>query len=239
MKKIFLLALILISGMLSTELSVKANPVSAEAKPSFKTDRDGRSFSNIRTYMARYVKYPEGSDSFGLIGTTVVEFTVTTTGNVTDIKVLNSISKSSDAEVIKVLKTTNGKWKPGSKNGSASNMKTEVSVVFKPNVNYNLDAIALKSKTKGRKLMLEDKDYAKALKSYNKAVQLSPYELSFIAERGLCKYESGDVNGAMADWNRIVYLNKFDPMRFHFFPAHVDPALSSLKGFSKLKSMLQ
>jgi len=183
--------------------------------------------------MARFVKYPEGTDSFGLIGTAVVGFVVSTTGEVTDIQMINSLSYASDQEVISVLKKTSGNWSPAVVNGKVVSMKREVSVVFKPNKNYDLTKIALKSKEKAEE-KLQSNDPKKAIKYYDRAIMVLPYEQSFFAARGLCKYETGDIEGARADWERINYLNKYDSSVFNYKPAHIDPNFKSLKGYDQL-----
>ena len=44
---------------------------------------------------------------------------------------MNSLSPQIDAEMIRVLKTSNGMWKPGQNNGEPMTMETEVALVIK------------------------------------------------------------------------------------------------------------
>ena len=206
--------------------------------PVFEAVEKGHTYVSINDYMAKFVKYPEGTESFGLMGTSVVEFVVTATGKLTDFRVINSISNDIDQEMIGVLQGTSGNWNPGFTNGKPVDMKREVSVVFKPNKNYNLNDIARKSQIKGDEKLLVEKDPKKAIKYYSRAISLLPYEESFLAIRGLCKYELGDEKGARKDWDRIIYLNNYNSAVFHFKAVHLNPAMKNLKGFAKLSELL-
>ncbi len=237
MKKfmIFLLSMLLFTSSFGSTMS---NPPATVILPEIMMVESGNTYVSITTYMAKHVRYPEGTDSFGLIGTTIVEFTVSTTGDLSGYTILNSITSAVDDEVIRVLKETSGNWRPGTIDGKPSNMKREVSVVFVPNKNYDLEAIAKKSQEKGDEKLIADKDPKKAERFYTRAISMIPYDQVTLASRGLAKYELGDVEGAKADWQRVAYLNDYNPAVFNFTSSQLDMAMQALSGFSSLKSML-
>ncbi|HEC42098.1 MAG TPA: hypothetical protein ENI20_04645 [Bacteroides sp.] len=205
--------------------------------PEFKLVGEGHETKSINEYLAKSVQYPQGTASFGLLGTEVVEFVITASGELTDLHVINSISLDIDKEVIKVLQETSGKWNPGIINGVPANMKQEISVVYKPNANYNLDKIANNFYSKGIDKLLVDKDPKKALKNFNRAVSLLPYEESFLAARSLCKFELGDEVGARQDWDRIITLYKSANPQFR--ASKLNQEMNHLKGFAEMSQLLK
>jgi hypothetical protein len=204
-------------------------------QPTFTAVHEGHTYKSISDYLIKSMEFPEGSMGFGLLGSEVVEFVVTADGGLTDYQVINSISTNIDEEVIRVLKETSGTWTPAIKNGRPVAMKSEVSVVFKPNDNYNLTEIAEKLGEKGAEELLVKMAPKKALKLYSRALLMRPYEEKFLAARSLCKYEMGDVQGARKDWDRIIYLSQSGNSQFK--PANLDPALKHLQGYAQLSDL--
>jgi len=51
-------------------------------------------------------------------------------GNVSDVKVLRGIGGGCDEEAIRIVKLTNGKWKPGSQNGKPVKVRYNMPVYF-------------------------------------------------------------------------------------------------------------
>lgn len=160
----------------------------------------------INDYLKKYVEYPHISINCGLQGTEVIKFTVTPTGEITGFKVINRVCPKIDKEVIRVLKTTNGKWTPGSVNGEIVAMEQEVSLSFLLYESNDLVQMATSFQKKGNKLMFVKKNPKKALKYFDRAIVFLPYEESLLAARGLCKYQIGDEEGAINDWNRLIVL---------------------------------
>ena len=112
----------------------------------------------IGDFLSRYFEYPEGQ--FMMDGTSVIRLTVSPQGNLTNFKVMNSLSRQIDAEMIRVLKTSNGMWKPGQNNGEPTAMETEVAMVIKAGeteghaIRTDFRKIALYNFKKGRKKIL-------------------------------------------------------------------------------------
>jgi Ca-activated chloride channel homolog len=68
-------------------------------------------------FIKTHIKYPEESKNNKISGTVIVEFTVDTDGSVKDIRILYSLDKATDEEVIRVVKMMNGLWKPAERDG--------------------------------------------------------------------------------------------------------------------------
>ena len=88
-------------------------------------------FGSLNDYVLRHFQIPEVSRKFQVEGTEVIQFVVTPKGEVTGFNIVNSLSREIDEEVIRVLKTTNGLWRPGLNNGEPMEMGNELSVNFK------------------------------------------------------------------------------------------------------------
>lgn len=173
------------------------------------TEFTGKSPYLIYSYLREKLEYPEVALKYKIQGTEVVQFTVTTSGEVTNIKVLNSVCPEIDDEVIRVLKTTQGMWEPGLKNGKPIEMEREISMVFqidgfKNGTNEEIfkeQATALYNK--GNKALISQNNPEKALKYFDKALKYLPYESTILNLRAIAKSLLNDKDGAQQDWDRM------------------------------------
>ena len=166
-------------------------------------------FGTLNEYVLRHIQVPEVSKKFQEEGTEVIQFVVTPKGEVTGFNVVNSLSQEIDKEVIRVLKTTNGLWKPGLNNGEPVEMGKELSVNFKLSSGddgTNFVDMAKIFFKKGNRQFLVKANFKGALNNYNQAMRYLPNDKCLLASRGLCKYGLGDKTGACQDWNRIKAL---------------------------------
>jgi TonB family protein len=200
--------------------------------PAVETSWNGKNIESINDYLSIHVVYPDEAINNGYQGTEVVQFIVTPTGELTDINVINSVCDEIDKEVIQVLTATSGQWKPALLNGQPSAMIHEVSVVFKSHDNTDLMLLAKNYFLKGSKLLSLKKDPKKALKYYDLGILLTPHEESLLVARAICKYELGDEDGAIKDWNRMMTLNNTENNTFETIPLPYD--LANTKGFAEL-----
>jgi len=192
-------------------------------------------FGALNDYVVRQIQVPDQSIKFQEEGTEVIQFVVTPKGEVTGFNIVNSLSKEIDDEVIKVLKTTNGLWRPGLNNGEPVEMGKELSIAFKlsnGDDGTNFVHIAKIFFRKGNKQFFVKANLKGAINNYNQAMRYLPNDKCLLASRGLCKYGLGDKPGACQDWNRIkalggleseYYLNK----------------LCEYAGYSEMISLLQ
>src|SRR5690242_15236162 len=58
---------------------------------------------SLAKFLSTHLKYPEKARQDSTVGRVVVQFVVDQKGNITDIKILKSLSPECDAEVIRVL----------------------------------------------------------------------------------------------------------------------------------------
>lgn len=191
--------------------------------------------SPINNYLANNFVCPTRAAESNKEGTEVIQFTVTASGWLTDFKVINSVSKEVDEELIKLLKQTNGMWLPGSNNEKPTAMQQEVSMMFG---NYNQDEIinhfvgqSEKYFAMGSANLLTEQKTKKALKYLNNSVRYTPNDKAALMLRGICYYELGKTEDAIRDWKRIVALGGIDySLDYH--------ELAEMKGYSEMTKIL-
>ena len=81
-------------------------------------------------FLNKNIVFPEDAKQKGISGTVYVEFIIDTDGSVKDIKILRGIYPSLNNEAIRVIKLSNGKWKPGEQRGKPVKVKMVVPVKF-------------------------------------------------------------------------------------------------------------
>ncbi len=200
--KVFLVAGMLIACVAFGQ-NKEENEVEVKA-PQFKTEID----NSIDDFLGRSIEYPYELKNRGIEGIEVVQFLVTPEGNVTDFKVINSVSPVIDDYVVQTLKITNGKWNPGKVDNNPVVMAKEISVAFYIHSEKEMIETAKKYQQKGNEWLFEKINPEKALKYYNRGVTLLPNEESLLASRSYCKYLMGDNDGALRDWDRLQTLAK-------------------------------
>lgn len=172
--------------------------------------------TQIKNFLSNNIVYPKVAESCYMEGTEVVEFTVTTEGNLKDFKIINSVCSKIDDEVISVLRKTNGMWVPGIKNGVATDMTMEIPFVFcaskssSKSTNEIFKEKAINYFNKGNEMLHVKGNTKKALKNYSNGVTLLPYDKGLLFLRGLCRFELGDKKGANDDWLRLRDMGDVD-----------------------------
>ncbi|MCP4309623.1 MAG: TonB family protein [Bacteroidetes bacterium] len=207
--------LVLVFSIFSSSVFAQSEDASFESammsivKPEFKgiTENIG-----IKEFLQQNLYYPFNAYKTGIEGTVVIRFNVLPTGNLSELQVIHSVSNIIDDDVIDVLKASKGMWKPGTINGLPVPMEKEVSVLYKIE-RSGMYTTAQLNKNKGDKLLKEGK-YSRAIKLYSRSIDIYPvYDLT-IYRRGLAKYYSGDLEGALNDFERVADLDSqlADPM---------------------------
>ncbi len=193
----------------------------------------------IDNYLSKYVNYPEIAMFSGFEGTEVVQFTVTTEGNVTDFKIINSVCREIDNEVIWTLKQTDGMWLPGYNNGEPVDMTKEVSVSFcldkvsSKSVNQIFSEKAKHYFANANKTLYEKHNPKKAIKFYSSGLNYLPYDQSLLLMRGICRYELGDKEGATEDWTRMTSLGVDIDMSEYM------TQIEGMKGYEELMAIIK
>lgn len=84
----------------------------SDTKPSFQ----GGTPSDFQKWVMDNLNYPEEAKAAGIQGRVTVQFTVTESGKVADVKVLRGVSPALDAEAVRVI-SSSPDWTPGTSNG--------------------------------------------------------------------------------------------------------------------------
>lgn len=192
----------------------------AISPPAFTGIKNYIDFSNIdanylQQYLSENIQYPESAERCGNEGTEVIKFNVNAQGEVTNIDIVNGVCPEIDDELVRVLKSTNGMWKPGIKDGIPVSMEQEVSIVFSMSGNAEITnekflEVATSCFTRGAEIFFEKGKSKKAERLFTKGITYMPYDESLLLMRGLCRYERGNLAGARDDWNRLFELGAID-----------------------------
>lgn len=85
--------------------------------------------SELLTYLARNVKYPEKAQENGIKGTVLVEFVVDKDGKVVEPKIIESLGTDCDFEALRAVSTM-PMWKPGKQNEKPVQVRFTVPIQF-------------------------------------------------------------------------------------------------------------
>lgn len=159
---------------------------------------------SIYDYLRAKIDYPKEAEGRWRQGTTVIHFTVLPNGTLDDFKAICSVSSDVDKEVIRVLQSSDGMWKPGENNGTPVAMEKEVAITFQMEYSNHL-RIAQKLYKRGNKKLLKNKPQ-RALKLFDRAYVYQPFSEPLLFARGITRFNVGNKMGACEDWNRLKYL---------------------------------
>lgn len=96
-----------------------------EVKPEYNGGNKG-----LKEFFKKNLVYPGSLKKAGITGVVFVQFIVDKNGNVKMIKIIKGLHPDADREAIRLIKLTNGKWKPGTRNGNAVDMQMIIPVKF-------------------------------------------------------------------------------------------------------------
>ncbi len=82
------------------------------------------------SWLAENIKYPVEAAKAGIQGRVIVQFVVTATGSIADVKVVRGVEPSLDKEAVRVI-ISMPKWTPGKQNGTAVNVRYTYPVTFR------------------------------------------------------------------------------------------------------------
>ncbi len=160
--------------------------------------------TSIYDYLGEKIEYPKMSENMMKEGCVIIQFTVLENGDLDNFEVINSVTSDIDNEVIKVLKSTDGMWRPGKNNGTPVAMEKEVAVTFQME---NSDHLKLAQKFYRRaNKKFEKNKYKKALRLLDHALVYQPYDKAVLLKRGQTRLLTGNMGGACQDWNRLKSL---------------------------------
>lgn len=228
MKTIVLLFVCLIAAVFTSGQELKSYPLpeAVITPPELLVHKISDQSGYLNDYLKANIQYPRNSADWNEEGVEVVQFVVTAKGEIAGIEVINSVSPNIDAEVLRVLKTTNGMWRPSQENGKPVASTKEISITFSIDEDGINPSGKFLRKAKeefvtGNKKLFVKKNNKSALYFFDRAMCYMPFDKSILLTRGMCKYQLGDKEGACKDWNRIKtlggmegdsYLNSFCEM---------------------------
>lgn len=169
-------------------------------------------------------------------GTIIVSFTVTKKGKVENFEVINSVQENLDKELVRVLKTTDGMWRPGMNSGNPVDMDQEVSIMVRSNesITYkDFVHMSERSYNKAGKLFYVKEKPRRALRKYNRCATLIPKDHALLMNRGLCYFALDKKEEARADWYRLKQLGGMD-MEFA-----MEATLQEKDGYKTMMAILE
>ncbi len=83
----------------------------------------------LQGFIAGELKYPSWSASRGIGGRVILSFVVGSDGRLHDVKVIKGVNEELDEEAVRMIKRM-PKWKPGTQDGNAVNVKYSLPVAF-------------------------------------------------------------------------------------------------------------
>lgn len=86
-------------------------------------------FDKMYAYLGENIKYPKDAKEEGIQGKVYVTYVVEKDGTVTNVSVLRGVSKSLDAEAVRVIKGM-PKWKPGKQDGKPVRVQYNLPIKF-------------------------------------------------------------------------------------------------------------
>jgi periplasmic protein TonB len=85
--------------------------------------------AEMMKYLGKNIRYPPVAQRNGLEGLVVLSFTVSSSGEISDIEVVKSLGGGTDEEAVRVVKGM-PKWQPGKQNGRAVPVKFTLPIRF-------------------------------------------------------------------------------------------------------------
>lgn len=167
-------------------------------------------YNSLNELLQNTLQYPEKSLNFEHQGTEVVRFAISSSGTIENISIINSVSREIDDEVIQVLNSTKGNWKPGTVDGKERTMVKEISLVYALNSIDDLLNTANYYMQKGNKQLIKRDNPEKALKYYEMACSLLPNDPSVLLLKGCCLDQLGLAEDAKINQERISFLVEND-----------------------------
>lgn len=97
-----------------------------EEMPQFR----GGDISRFSQWVNERIRYPQLAQENGIQGMVVVDFAVSSDGTVTDIRIVRSVEKSIDEEVLRVV-SGSPKWTPGKQRGVPVKVRFTIPIHFR------------------------------------------------------------------------------------------------------------
>ncbi|WP_316845498.1 hypothetical protein [Pedobacter psychrodurus] len=128
----------------------------------------------------------------------VATFIVRANGKVDSLKIIQSVTADYDNAYLKFFNVDKKKWKPAKYHGKAVSTIVEQKIKYFVPSNYENLVRAIAA--------YNAQDYPAALEYFNLCLTEYPNEIDNLYCRGICKKQTGDLDGACSDWKKIKSL---------------------------------
>ena len=183
-----LLLLLSIPAIIIAQNPPSLTPESLElTSPKFDFHPESKAVQTVHAFVLKNIDYSALVHAHHE-GISVIEFKVSTTGRLSNFRVINKVSKD---QIINQLKATNGLWTPGKMNGIPVAMHHEVAIKIVLNHDgsirskNNFDDIARMFYNKGVKKFLKKHNAQGAFYCFESALHYKPYDQSLLMMRAL------------------------------------------------------
>lgn len=189
---------------------------------------------NLGQYMIKNLRYPLEAQQAATVGTSLVAFTITPTGKLIDITIVNSLGNAIDGEVRRLIESTKKMWMPADPSASQDSIMLFLPVRFtledrsgshnfygeqvKPDFILNeIVVVGYSSQTtydvrddayyvNELSAALAKKDYKRMLKMVNELIRRNPYSDKLYLQRANIERELGQTDAACRDYKMIIYF---------------------------------
>ncbi len=111
-------------------LSVPSEEEEEQNDDSEVAEFDDDQYIDLQDFITQNLIYPAKAKQANLKGKVIIQFTVKANGKLANFKIIQSLSPECDAEALRVLKLSEGKWKVAEKKSKAIDSTQEIEVVF-------------------------------------------------------------------------------------------------------------
>lgn len=199
------------ASTIDAQILIAETEITAPHFPSKEVVVQGEAATSIQDYLVKSLASSPEDFRSRHAGTEVIRFRITEEGQLSDFEVINSISPEIDEMMIRILKTSEGYWLPGTIDGEPASMTREVSMAFKPSPGYDLVGKARNYQDKANSILFEKDDPKRALRYYRRACTLLPYEECVLVGICLCSYKLGDSSGFLKALDRLKSIHPQSP----------------------------
>ncbi len=193
----------------------------------------------LHQFIAENFIYPSEQFSYHQ-GVEVVRFVVNPSGEISDIKIINSVSREVDSEMRRVLQLTNHMWAAGKNNGSPVPMDVEVAVAVKygePNPSGIAEEFTSKAQeyfSRGATSLLIKHKTKQALRNFQNATRYVPYDKGTLFMLAICNLEMGEKGEASVHLSRIRELGGMKRIDESLLSQNIEPFIKAHPELSAL-----
>ncbi len=210
MKRVFLFLVALLSVVAVSNAQVKNEAEISAGGATYNMEIDdifvyaNKKPVTFEDFVKENLEYPESMIKNKIEGEALIQFVIQPNGEITDIEVINSLCEDCDRELVALMKSTSGMWRPAEVDGKYAPVEKEVSIVFDLK-DVSSGQYAIRKFNKGVEKYNEGK-VKQAIRLYDEAMKYMPNHAGLVYMRGCANYEEGNLEAAMNDFKRVKRL---------------------------------